>query len=317
LQIDKINEIIFKLIKLIFFSRIYSNFKQKLPLIPKGILAIILMIVSGFCFVVMHSAVKYLSQEIHPFEIAFFRNVFVALVLAPIIVNNGYTIFITKQPKIHIYRIIFNSVALICFFYGLSITTLAEATALGFTVPIFATILSILFLKEVIRIRRLTALILGFIGTLIVIRPDISIEIGSFLIIFSAFLWSICLIFIKQLTKTDNAITISLYAGIGLIPATLFVAIPVWTNPTFEQIVILFFISFAGTLAQTLMNSALARGEVAMLLPFDFLRLIWSALLGYTLFFETPEITLWLGGILILGSTSYIAWREMRLKNIT
>jgi len=264
----------------------------------------------------MHSAVKYLSQEIHPFEIAFFRNVFVALVLAPIIINNGYKIFATKQPKIHIYRILFNSVALICFFYGLSITSLAEATALGFTVPIFATILSILFLKEKIRLRRFTALILGFIGTLIVLRPDISIQIGSFFIIFSALLWSICLIFIKQLTKTDNAITISFYAGIGLIPATLFVAIPVWTNPNFEQIIILFFISFTGTLAQTLMNSAFERGEMVMLLPFDFLRLIWSGLLGYTLFFETPEVSLWIGGIIILSSTSYMAWREMKLKDV-
>ena len=274
------------------------------------------MIVSGFCFVMMHGTVKYLSEEIHPFEIAFFRNAFVIIVLAPIILSNTRNVFVSKQPKIQIYRILLNSVALICFFYGLSITVLAEATALGFTVPIFATILSILFLKEKIRIRRFSALIIGFIGTLIVLRPDISIQIGSLLIIFSSLLWSICLIFIKQLTKTDNAITISLYAGIGLIPATLFVAIPVWVTPTIHQIIILLFISFAGTLAQTLMNSAFKHAEVAMLIPFDFLRLIWAALLGYTLFVETPEITLWLGGTLILGSTSYIAWREMKLKKV-
>ncbi len=274
------------------------------------------MIASGFCFVIMHGTVKYLAEEIHPFEIAFFRNVFVVIVLAPIILSNGCKVFVSKQPKTHIYRILLNSVALICFFYGLSKTELAEATALGFTVPIFATILSILFLKEKIRFRRFSALIIGFIGTLIVLRPDISIQIGSILIIFSSLLWSICLIFIKQLTKTDNAITISLYAGIGLIPATLFVAIPVWVTPTIHQIIILLFISFAGTLAQTLMNSAFKHAEVAMLIPFDFLRLIWAALLGYTLFVETPEITLWLGGTLILGSTSYIAWREMKLKKV-
>ena len=293
-----------------------SSLIYKLNNVPKNILAILLMIISGFCFVMMHGTVKYLSDEIHPFEIAFFRNVFVIIVLAPIILTNGRKIFVSKQPKIHIYRILLNSVALICFFYGLSKTALAEATALGFTVPIFATILSILFLKEKIRLRRFSALIIGFSGTLIVLRPDISIEIGSLFIIVSSLLWSICLIFIKQLTKTDNAITISLYAGIGLIPATLFVAIPVWTTPTIHQITILFFISFAGTLAQTLMNTAFKHGEVAMLLPFDFLRLIWAALLGYTLFIETPDITLWLGGILILGSTSYMAWREMKLKKV-
>ena len=222
-----------------------SRLIYKLNNVPKNILAIVLMIVSGFCFVMMHGTVKYLSDEIHPFEIAFFRNVFVVIVLAPIILANGRKVFVSKQPKIHIYRILLNSVALICFFYGLSKTALAEATALGFTVPIFATILSILFLKEKIRLRRFSALIIGFIGTLIVLRPDVSIEIGSLFIILSSLLWSICLIFIKQLTKTDNAITISLYAGIGLIPATLFVAIPVWTTPNIHQIAILFFISFA------------------------------------------------------------------------
>ena len=298
---------LFKIKKLIieFFSKI-----------PKKFLSIILMIISGIFFVIMHSAVKYLSQEIHPFEIAFFRNVFVVIVLAPLIIISGYDIFFTKQPKIQFYRILLNSFALICFFYGLSVTELAEATALGFTVPIFATILSFLLLKEKLRLRRFSALIIGFIGTLLVLRPDISIEIGSLLIILSSVLWSICLIFIKQLTITDNAITISLYAGLGLVPLTFFVAIPVWTTPNITQITIMFFISFFGTVAQTLMNSALKRGEVAMLIPFDFLRLIWSGLLGYTLFVETPEWTLWFGGTLIIGSTSYIAWREMIVKKV-
>ena len=272
------------------------------------------MIISGLFFVIMHSAVKYLSKEVHIFEIAFFRCALVVFVLAPIIFQQGKSIFITKQPKIQFLRISTNSVAMLCFFYGITSTPLAQLTTLGFTVPIFATILAVIFMGEKIRIRRTSALIIGFIGTIIVMRPDISIELGAMLIIFSSFLWSVCLIFIKKLTQTDSAITISLYFGIGMIPATFAMAFPVLEMIDIRQFLILVFIAVTGTLAQTIMNSALKKGELALLLPFDFLRLIWSVVIGYALFAEEPHITLWIGGVLIVGSTSYIAWRESSLK---
>lgn len=284
--------------------------------IPSSLFAISLMIISGLFFVLMHSAVKYLSKEVHIFEIAFFRCALVIFVLAPIIFQQGKKIFKTKQPKVQFLRITTNSVAMLCFFYGISTTPLAQLTTLGFTVPIFATILAVIFMKEKIRLRRTTALIVGFIGTIIVMRPDISIELGALLIIFSSFLWSICLIFIKKLTETDSAVTISLYFGIGMIPATFALALPVLEMIDLRQFIILIFIAVTGTLAQTIMNSALEKGELALLLPFDFLRLIWSVLIGYALFSEEPTITLWLGSFLIIGSTSYIAWREATLKKV-
>ena len=285
--------------------------------LPAPLMAISFMIISGLFFVVMHSAVKYLSKEVHIFEIAFFRCALVIFVLAPIIFQQGRSIFKTKQPKMQLLRITTNSVAMLCFFYGISTTPLAQLTTLGFTVPIFATILAVTFMKEKIRLRRTAALIIGFIGTIIVMRPDISIELGALLIIFSSFLWSICLIFIKKLTQTDSAVTISLYFGIGMIPATFALAFPVMEIIDLRQFIILLFIAITGTLAQTIMNYALKKGELALLLPFDFLRLIWSVLIGYALFAEEPTFTLWIGGFLIISSTSYIAWREAKLKNST
>ena len=294
-----------------YFAGILNKFVSKFP---KPLIAISLMVISGLFFVFMHSAVKYLSKEVHIFEIAFFRCALVIFVLAPIILQQGKSVFITGQPKIQFLRITTNSVAMLCFFYGISSTPLAQLTTLGFTVPIFTTILAVVFMKEKIRFRRTSALIIGFIGTLIVMRPDISIELGAVLIIFSSFLWSVCLIYIKKLTKTDSAITISLYFGIGMIPATFVMAFPVFEMIDLRQFIILIFIAITGTLAQTIMNLAFEKGELALLLPFDFLRLIWSVLIGYALFAEEPEITLWIGGFLIIGSTSYIAWRESKLK---
>ena len=272
--------------------------------------SIILMIISGFSFVVMHSAAKFLSDQIHIFEITFLRCALVAVVLAPMIFKEGKSSLITKQPKFQIYRIITNSIAMLCFFYGLTLTTLAEVTALNLTVPIFTTLLAFLFLNEKLKKHRLSALFIGFLGAIIVLRPDIYINIGGVLILISALIWSVSLIFIKKLTETDSPVTISLYAGVGMIPATFVAAYPYLTMPNLYQFLIILFIAVTGTIAQTLLNSAFKRGQLAILLPFDYLKLIWSVLIGYTIFVESTTISLWIGGTLIVGASSYIAWRE-------
>ena len=274
--------------------------------------SIILMIISGFSFVVMHSAAKFLSDQIHIFEITFLRCALVAVVLAPMIFKEGKSSLITKQPKFQIYRIITNSIAMLCFFYGLTLTTLAEVTALNLTVPIFTTLLAFLFLNEKLKKHRLSALFIGFLGAIIVLRPDISFNIGGVLILISALIWSVSLIFIKKLTETDSPVTISLYAGVGMIPATFVAAYPYLIMPNLYQFLIILFIAVTGTIAQTLLNSAFKRGQLAILLPFDYLKLIWSVLIGYTIFVESTTISLWIGGTLIVGASSYIAWREKK-----
>ena len=274
--------------------------------------SIILMIMSGFSFVVMHSAAKFLSDQIHIFEITFLRCALVAVVLAPMIFKEGKSSLITKQPKFQIYRIITNSIAMLCFFYGLTLTTLAEVTALNLTVPIFTTLLAFLFLNEKLKKHRLSALFIGFLGAIIVLRPDISINVGGILILISALIWSVSLIFIKKLTETDSPVTISLYAGVGMIPATFVAAYPYLIMPNLYQFLIILFIAVTGTIAQTLLNSAFKRGQLAILLPFDYLKLIWSVLIGYTIFVESTTISLWIGGTLIVGASSYIAWRERK-----
>ena len=180
------------------------------------------------------------------------------------------------------------------------------------TVPIFTTLLAFVFLKEKLKKHRLAALFIGFIGAIIVLRPDISINIGGILILISALIWSVSLIFIKRLTETDSSVTISLYAGVGMIPATFVAAYPFLIIPNLYQFLIILFIAVTGTIAQTLLNSAFKRGQLAILLPLDYLKLIWSVLIGYTIFVESTPISLWIGGILIVGASSYIAFRERK-----
>ena len=279
---------------------------------PGRSLSVLLMILSGVCFVAMHSAAKYLADEVHIFEIVFLRCALVVVILSPFLFKEGKKSLFTKQPKNQIYRIVTNSIAILLFFYGLSISPLSLATVLNFTAPIFTVIFAIIFLKEKLTNHRLISLVLGFIGVMCVLRPDLSLNLGGLLVLLSSLVWASSLIFIKKLTKTDSAITISLYAGVGMMPATFAAAYPYLEEINFVQFLFILFIAVSGTTAQTLLNSALKRGDLSFLLPLDFLRLIWSVLLGVTLFGESTSVFLWVGGLFILVASTLIVTSERK-----
>ena len=279
---------------------------------PGRSLSFLLMILSGVCFVAMHSAAKYLADEVHIFEIVFLRCALVVVILSPFLFKEGKKSLFTKQPKNQIYRIVTNSIAILLFFYGLSISPLSLATVLNFTAPIFTVIFAVIFLKEKLTTYRLISLVLGFIGVMCVLRPDLSLNLGGLLVLLSSLVWASSLIFIKKLTKTDSAVTISLYAGVGMMPATFAAAYPYLEEINFVQFLFILFIAVSGTTAQTLLNSALKRGDLSFLLPLDFLRLIWSVLLGIALFGESTSVFLWLGGLFILGATTLIVTSERK-----
>ena len=279
---------------------------------PGRSLSVLLMILSGVCFVAMHSAAKYLADEVHIFEIVFLRCALVVVILSPFLFKEGKKSLFTKQPKNQIYRIVTNSIAILLFFYGLSISPLSLATVLNFTAPIFTVIFAVIFLKEKLTTHRLISLLLGFIGVMCVLRPDLSLNLGGLLVLLSSLVWASSLIFIKKLTKTDSAVTISLYARVGMMPATFAAAYPYLEEINFVQFLFILFIAVSGTTAQTLLNSALKRGDLSFLLPLDFLRLIWSVLLGIALFGESTSVFLWLGGLFILGATTLIVTSERK-----
>ncbi|MBL81260.1 MAG: hypothetical protein CMM80_01685 [Rhodospirillaceae bacterium] len=279
---------------------------------PGRSLSVLLMILSGVCFVAMHSAAKYLADEVHIFEIVFLRCALVVVILSPFLFKEGKKSLFTKQPKNQIYRIVTNSIAILLFFYGLSISPLSLATVLNFTAPIFTVIFAVIFLKEKLTTHRLISLLLGFIGVMCVLRPDLSLNLGGLLVLLSSLVWASSLIFIKKLTKTDSAITISLYAGVGMMPATFAAAYPYLEEINFVQFLFILFIAVSGTTAQTLLNSALKRGDLSFLLPLDFLRLIWSVLLGVALFGESTSVFLWVGGLFIAVASTLIVTSERK-----
>lgn len=278
------------------------------------VLAVFFMIFSGFFATTMHCLIRFATEDHHPFEVAFFRTIFVLIIFLPLVARNGITSLKSNNVKLQTFRAIVGSVAMLCMFYGLSITELAKATALMFTVPIFATILAILFLKEIVGIRRWIAMLVGFSGAVIVLRPDVELGFGPLLILCASLMWSSSMLMAKTLTKTDSISSITFWQAAGLIPATFILAVPVWQWPNLSQLFMFLMIAIAGTLVHWFLNEALKRAEISALLPLDYLRLIWSVSMGFIFFNELPHAGLWFGAALILGASTYIGIRQAQKK---
>ncbi|MDC0457075.1 DMT family transporter [Alphaproteobacteria bacterium] len=291
-----------------------SKTNNFLKIFTPSVLAVLFMVLSGIFATSMHCLIRFATEDHHPFEVAFFRTIFVLLIFLPFVVKNGFKSLKPNNIKLQSYRAIIGSVAMLCMFYGLSITELAKATALMFTVPIFATILAIIFLKEVVGIRRWSAMFVGFFGALIVLRPDIELGFGPLLILCGSLMWSSSVLMAKKLTQTDSTLSITFWQAAGLIPATFILATQVWQWPSFNQLLMFLLIAIAGTLTHWFLNEALKRAEISALLPLDYLRLIWSVSLGLIFFNEIPPAGLWLGAALILGASTYIGVRQAKKK---
>jgi len=276
---------------------------------------IVWMAGSTVAFVIMHATVRHVSKELNPIEIAFFRQAFGFLALTPFFLRYGLTPFRTTRLRLHTARAAINTVAMLSFYYALSTTPLAEVSALAFSSPIFATLLAMLFLGERVRLRRWMAILVGFAGTFVVIRPGFeSVGPGQIAVLLSSATWAVALILIKLLGRTESSLTITAYMTLLMTPMSLFPAIAVWQWPTAETFAWLALLGIAGTTGQLLVTQALKEGDTSVVMPIDFLKLIWAASLGFLWFGEVPTIFTWTGGAMIFASTTYIAVREHQLR---
>lgn len=278
----------------------------------------LLMVVSTICFTVMQALIRIVASgpdPLHPIEVAFFRNLFGFVALTPMFLRSGLKILHTERFSLHALRAAFQSCGMISFFVALTLIPISEVTALSFSGPLFATVLAVIVFRERIRARRISALLVGFLGVLIILRPGVSaLSLGALLIIGSSLGWAISMMMIKTLTKTDSPVTMTAYAALLMSPVTLVPALFVWQWPHLAQLGWMLCIGIVGTLGHICFASAFRETEISAVLPLDFLRLIWAALIGYFVFAESPSIFTWIGGLLIFASATYIAIREAKLS---
>jgi drug/metabolite transporter (DMT)-like permease len=281
--------------------------------IPDALLGALVMLVAAALLSTMHAMVRHLGAELHPFEIAFFRNLFATLAVLPLVARTGFAQLRSRAPGLQLARSVVGVMAMLSWFYGLSVVPLAEATALSFTAVIFGSIGAMLFLREPLRASRAMAVLVGFAGTLVILRPGAgAVDSGAFIVLFSSGCWAVALLFVKRLSAIDSTVCIVAWNSIALTVLSLPAAVAVWQTPTAEQLLLLAGIGALAVLGHLAMTKALGLADAGVVLPMDYSRLLWAAALGFLVFAEVPDLWTWVGGVLIVASTVCLSYRESR-----
>ena len=290
-----------------------STFWNRQTPVMRGI---VLMCLSTVAFSIMHGLVRFVSEVLPPFQIAFFRNFFGLAFLLPLLMRSRFAVLRTKQIGLHALRGVINMAAMLMFFTALSISPIAKVTALGFTAPIFMAIFAVIVLGERFRIYRWSAIFFGFMGMLIILRPGlVVIDTGALLVIGSAVLWAVAMIIIKIQSRTESSLTIVAYMGIFLGVFSIAPALWVWQPFELQTLGLMVLIGLFGSIAQMAISESLKETDPTALMPFDFLKLIWTAMIGAWFFAEIPDMFTWIGATVIFSSGLFIALRERSVRS--
>jgi drug/metabolite transporter (DMT)-like permease len=288
-------------------ERLNSSF-QKLPANLRGGLW---MIFAGIFFTFLGVMIRMANKEVHVLEIIFFRYFFSLVIMIPWMMRTGLSGLRGKNISLLFARSISSYLGAMMWFASIIYLPLAEATALGYTTPLFATLGAVLFLGEVVRKRRWLALTAGFVGTLIIIRPGIeALSLPALLAIGGALFIAVSALCVKVLNRTNSPDTIVLYMGMFSTPLSLGAALFVWTTPSFETLLWLFGIGLFSTIAHLAYTRSFAIADTSAVLPYDYVRLLMVAAVGFGVYGEIPDMWTWIGAGVIFGSTFYIARRE-------
>jgi drug/metabolite transporter (DMT)-like permease len=267
-------------------------------------------------FAFMAAMIKVASNSgVHPVEMLFWRF---ALALVPMTIwalaGPGIEAVKTRRPFAHIWRAAIGFVGMGFGYWSLTLLPLAEATAISFAAPLFATILSALFLSEAVGWHRWGAVLAGFTGVLLVMQPqNASLPIDGLVIaLISAFGVACVMITIRQISKTERAFTTVYWftAISALVLAGVFPFFAVSHSPA-AWLAIVAIAGLGGT-AQLLLTASLRLAPVGVVAPFDYSQLVWAILLGWLLWTDVPSTTTWIGAAIIIASGIFMLFRERR-----
>jgi drug/metabolite transporter (DMT)-like permease len=278
-------------------------------------LGILYMVASMLCFSLMTAMVRMATFELHPAYIVLLRNASSLAIMLVWVLWREREVLKSPNKRAHFHRALLGILSMEIWFYSLAKVPLPEATALSFVTPLFVTIFAIFFLKEKVGPHRITALILGFVGVLVITRPGMAaISPFAFLVLISSALIAVSSILVKQLTRTESPVTIVYYMALFMTPLSLPLGLPHMESLNLKLAGIIAVIAITSTLAHFLLARAYTLAPVSTLMPFDFSRLIFASIFAYYLFGETLDRWTFAGAAIIVASTFYIAHRERKLR---
>ena len=280
----------------------------------KNKLAILLIIISVLFGTLMLTFLKLAQENVNVYVAGFLRFFFGLIIILPYIIKTKFLVFKTTHIKKHLLRSLLNLPAMLLYFSTLVMLPIEKVTAISFIVPLIVTILAVMFLNEKIYIYRTLALILGFSGMLIILRPGvIDISIGVYMALFSSLLWSIVIIITKKIAKDDSSITILSYQSVFMTMFSFFIVLFYWETPNAITFVYLVLAGACGTVLHLALNHAYKLVDVSMTQPYSFLSLVFASIIGFYIFNEIPDLFTWIGAFVIFIGVLIISYREMKL----
>lgn len=269
------------------------------------------MLGSTLSWALMAAITRHFTGEIHTFEIVFFRSLFGTLFLLPWLFRLGSAGLRTQRFGMHMARGFLGLIAIYMLFTAIALAPLGEVAAIISTRPVIASLGAILILREVARGRRWAATALAFAGALVIIRPGFSdVSLGVVLALLSVMVMAAVSLTVKSLARTEAPDTIVIWQMVVFTPFSLIPALFVWQTPDLGQFILLVGTGLFGTFTQRCMTRAYAAADATVVLPFDFTRLVFAALLGFVAFGEFPDIWTWSGGALIFAAVLWMTRME-------
>jgi drug/metabolite transporter (DMT)-like permease len=268
----------------------------------------------------LSAAVRELVNRDYPLaEVLLFRYVFASGVFWVILFStSGLLVLATRRPLDHAVRCISGVFGLALFYYAITHIPIADATAIAYAAPIFITVFSIFLLGEVIGPRRWIAVILGFVGVLLIARPQAeNWDIGTLAALGSAFTGAIVAIWLRKLSSSEKPVSIGIYYnGLGSLVCLGWVLLSGWLTPRVGDIWLLVGFGLGCGLQQWLLTVSFRYAQASLLAPFEYLAMVFAAIVGFVFWHEIPTLTTWLGGAIIAASGLFIFKRQRSHKPV-
>jgi|SRR5579859_961826 drug/metabolite transporter (DMT)-like permease len=279
--------------------------------VPRGIASMLLAVAIFSC---MDALIKWLSAGYPTIEIVFFRSSFAFLPLFPALLSGGRAALRTRRPLTQAGRAGIGLVSMFGFFYCFRLMPLADVFGIAFSAPIFVTALSVPMLGEKVGIRRWSAVVVGFVGVLVMLRPDTGVfASASWIALFATMLYALGQIFVRDLTKTETTTCIVFYVTLTT-TAVSAAALPfVWVTPGPADAVLLAAVGILGGVAQLAFTRAFRLAPAAVISPFDYTGLLYAGVIGYYLWGDVPTAMFLVGAAIVMASGLYILYRETKL----
>ncbi len=282
--------------------------------LPPNVQGALWLVSGGFIFTCNGVMIRLLSDQIESVQTAFFRAIFSVLMLLPLMMNGRVRPWKSQRIAGHFWRTLMGTTSMVLGFYAVSMLPLADATALGFSQPLFSVCVAAIVLHEKVRWRRWSATIVGFIGVLVMVRPgEGSLQAGALIALANALTVSLSILLVRRLSDSETPLMILTQFAVW---STLLLALPaiwVWRWPDAWGWTLAIGVAASATVGQYFWVQAFKAGEMSAVAPFEYLRLPFAVFMGWLIWGQMPEIWTYVGAAIVIASALYIAQREAQL----